>query len=80
MPIKVNKEKLAKHIHSPKIEGKFCNDYRESKGDVCPHFNLGWEECDLFNQFLYRGKYEGYSRFVRCEECRESFEEVKNEN
>ena len=76
MPIKINKEKLAKHIYLPKIEDKFCNDYRESKGDVCPHCNLGWEECDLFNEFIYRDS----NRYIRCDKCLESFKKVKNVN
>jgi len=73
----INKEKLAEHICEPEFQDNFCNKYNKSKRLLCPHLNRSWEECDLFNQFLYRGKYEGYSRFVRCEECRESFEEVK---
>lgn len=73
MPIKINKKKLAKKMQEPVFNGIYCGE------EACPYYNGMYDqECRFFNENAIFD--EENFRFIRCLDCMESFEEVKNEN
>jgi hypothetical protein len=87
MPIKINKEQIAKHMLKPIFNGDECRVR-------CPYYfrNLNppyYPSCHLFNSFDNYGwndcileyKYSDNNSIVKRHKfCMECFEEVKNEN